>query len=61
VFFVFTRKKLCGLCVLCGSFFLPPRRALRKEIFYNFSGKNQNPYRRRKSFLKGGGRGKGTL
>jgi hypothetical protein len=29
VFFVFTKKKLCGLCALCGLFFLPPRRAQR--------------------------------
>jgi hypothetical protein len=29
VFLVFTKKKLCDLCVLCGSFFLPPRRTQR--------------------------------
>jgi hypothetical protein len=28
-FFVFTQKRLCDLGVLCGSFFLPPRRAQR--------------------------------
>jgi hypothetical protein len=29
VFFVFTKKKLSDLCVLCGWFFIPPRRAQR--------------------------------
>jgi hypothetical protein len=29
LFFVFTKKKLCDLCVLCGLFFLPLRRAQR--------------------------------
>ncbi|KPK95328.1 MAG: hypothetical protein AMJ94_00065 [Deltaproteobacteria bacterium SM23_61] len=29
VFFISTKKKLCDLCVLCGLFFLPFRRAQR--------------------------------